>query len=157
MSKEYIEKEVDKIIDSGDYKVPLNFAMAGTWILGNLKGVNLKVLDVKKTSSLADFFVIASATNTTQAKAMADEIIVQLKRRGGTTISKEGFNDTDWILIDFGDVIFHIFQEMSRDVYDLENLWRDAKPVRIPDEFYFSTNEAEKAGTESQKNGLDFF
>ena len=90
MSKGYIEKEVDSIIDGQKLEFPQNIAMASAWILGNLKGINLKILDVKKTSSLSDYYVLASAINTTQARAMADTISVQLKRHDVKILSREG-------------------------------------------------------------------
>lgn len=156
MSQDYIDCEVDKIFSNNDFKDSLRPAMAGAWIIGNFKGLNLKVLDVRKTSSLADYFIIASATNLNQAKSMANEIVVQIKNHGVNPLSKEGFNDTDWVLIDFGDVIFHIFQEISRDVYDLDGLWSDASPVKIPDEYYFSEGD-NKPEISKDKSNLDFF
>ena len=75
--------------------------MARAWILGNLKGINLKLLNVgSRASTLADFFVLGSATNTTQAKSMADEIVNQLRRHGIKGIQTEGDHTSDWILIE---------------------------------------------------------
>src|SRR5690606_703851 len=108
MSSEYINNEVDKILKDKKYPYPLNIAMASAWLLGNLKGVNLKILDVGKQSSLADFFILGSATNTTQAQAMAAEVILQMKRAGHEIVSREGMNSgADWILLDIGDIIVH--------------------------------------------------
>ncbi len=141
MSSEYINREVEKIISNKDYKFPQNLAMTSAWILANFKGINLKVLDVHEQSTLADYFVIGSATNITQAKAMADEILRQFKKHGYKSISKEGLNDTDWILLDLGDVIVHIFLETSRFVYNLDELWAEAKSIEIPQSYYFSSPE----------------
>lgn len=141
MSGEYISKEVEKIINDKSFEFPLNLAMAAAWICGNLKGINLKVLKTTKTSSLSDYFVIASVTNTTQASAMAEDIMAQLKKHGSTIRSREGLAGSDWILIDFGDIIVHIFLETSRDVYSLESLWKEAVPVHIPQEYYFSSDD----------------
>lgn len=157
MSNEYISKEVEKIITDKSLEFPLNVAMASAWCLGNLKGVNLKILDIKKTSSLSDYFVLASATNFTQAKSMADVVTVQMKSRGFEPISREGMNDADWILIDFGDVIVHIFHEASRDVYDFENLQKDAKNIEIPNSYYYSSEEAEKTSGETEETERTFF
>jgi ribosome-associated protein len=146
MSKEYIEKHVNEIMEDKEIGFPKNMAMASAWVLGNLKGVNLKVMDTSKTSSLSDYFVLCSATNITQAQSMAEEVLVQLKRHGYQALSKEGWAvDSDWILLDMGDIIVHIFLENSRTVYDLDNLWLEAKPVEIPQEYYFSSEEAEAA------------
>lgn len=155
MSQEFISKEVSKIIESGEYEYPLNLAMAGAWICGNFKGHNLKVLKVAGMSSLADYFVLASATNVTQGKAMAETILVELKKHGAKSISKEGLPQTDWMLLDLGDIIVHIFQDISRDVYDLDGLWRDAPSIEIPQEYYYSSDEAETAN--STKEDKDFF
>jgi ribosome-associated protein len=137
----YIESEVDKIIGDKNLEFPLNLAMTCAWIMGNFKGINLKVLDVKKRSSLSDYFIIGSATNSTQAQAMADAILVQIKRHGHTVLSSEGRRDSDWILIDFGDVMAHIFIESARSAYALEQVWGDGNDVEIPQEYYFAGDD----------------
>lgn len=144
-SSEYIVKNVDEIINSKDYEFPLNMAMASTWVLGNFKALNLKVIDMKETTSLADYFVLASASNMTQAQAMASEVSKQMNRLGYEVLSREGYNNnSDWILLDIGDVIIHVFQETSRDVYDLDNLW-DSPSIQIPNEYYYSSDEGEES------------
>ena len=142
MSAEYIEKNVNEIEKDSKYEFPLNMAMASAWILGNFKGINLKVIDTRTVSSLADYYVLASASNSTQARSMADQVMQQMKRKDLNVVSKEGLNETaDWILIDLGDFIVHIFQETSRDVYDIDGLW-DAPQVDIPNEFYYGEDES---------------
>ena len=155
MSRDYITNEISKIIDSKEFEAPLDLAMSSAWILGNYKGINLKILDMTKTSSLSDYFVLASASNTTQAKAMADEISYQLKKRGQEFISKEGLNNSDWILLDSGDIITHIFLDSSRDVYGLEQLWAEAQSIKIPMNYYFS--EENQSEDDSDKENRDFF
>jgi len=142
MSKEFVQKEVEKIIAQYDH--PKNWAMASAWILGNLKGANLKVIDVAKTSGLADFFIIASAGNPIQAQSMAEEVAYQAKRLKQGVLSIEGKGGSDWILLDLGDVIVHIFSESVRDIYDLDQLYADSPIVEIPQEYYFSSPEEEK-------------
>jgi len=154
MSKDYIETEVDKIIQDKTLDFPKNMAMACAWILGNFKGISLKVLDLRNATSLADYFVIASATNLTQARSMADAICKQMQKHEHETLSKEGIAGSDWILLDFGDIIVHIFQEISRDIYNLEDLWREATPIEIPQHYYFS--EEAQSGEEKKEN-LDYF
>ncbi len=151
MSNEFITKNVDEIAAKETYEYPLNLAMAATWILGNFKGINLKVIDTKNVSSLADFYVVASATNTSQASSMADQVCAQMKRKGINVVSKEGDNkdNSDWILIDLGDFIVHIFQESSRDVYDIDGLW-SAPQVEIPNEYYYS-NDSELNDSDDEK------
>ncbi len=142
MSRKFIEKEVDKIIKDKSFKEPQNIAMACAWILGNFKAINLKVLNVNKQSSLTDYFVLGSSTNPVQANAMADEIVRQLKRLKYNPVSQEGADKTDWILIDLGNVIVHIFSESSRDFYKLDELWLNATPIDIPQSYYFSSDSS---------------
>ncbi len=154
MSRDYVTKEVAAIITDKHYEAPLNLAMASAWIMGNFKGLNLKVLDLRKVSGISDFFVIGSASNTTQASAMAEEISHQMRVNGIEALSKEGLKtNTDWILLDYGDVIVHVFHEPSRTVYDLEHLYKNALSVEIPESFYFSTPVNErKGGDDSGRN-----
>jgi len=152
MSSDFVSKNVTKIFKDKKFQYPLNMAYASTWILANTKGINLKVLDVAKRSSLADYFVLASASNPTQAEAMSDTICFQMKQQGYLPKSVEGRNGADWILIDLGDVIVHIFQESVRPNYDLESLYSFAKPIPIPEEYYFP--ESQTPG-DSKKQGND--
>jgi ribosome-associated protein len=156
MSSEFVASEVDKIIKDKSFEFPKNMAMAATWILGNLKGINLKIMDVSHTSSLSDFYIVASATNSTQANSMANEVLRQLKQHDLNFLSKEGMNGSDWILLDGGDIIIHIFLEAARDVYGLEEIWTEAKPVEIPQSYYFSSEDAE-AALKADDKGRDFF
>ncbi|HLE12613.1 MAG: ribosome silencing factor [Bdellovibrionales bacterium RIFOXYD12_FULL_39_22] len=138
MSKEYVDQEIEKIIKDKGLKYPLNLAMAATWVAGNHKGTNLKILELKKVCSLTDFFVIASASNLIQAQAIAEEIYFQAKKYDYTCKSREGLQNSDWILLDFGDIIVHIFLEASRDFYDLDRLWGAAASLPIPQHYYSS-------------------
>lgn len=142
MSQEFIKAEVKKILADENYESPMNAAMASAWIMGNFKGINLKVLDLRKTSTIADFFVIGSATNPTQMSAMAEEISAQMRENGIEALSKEGLKQsTDWILLDYGDFMAHVFSESARSVYDLDHLYKDAISIDIPESYYFSTPE----------------
>jgi len=158
MSAEYIKQEVKKIINDDSFEFPLNLAMSAAWIMGNFKGINLKILDTQNTSSLSDYFVIASATNQTQAKAMADVITKELGELNHHALSKEGISATsDWILLDFGDIICHVFLETSRDVYNLEALWKDAPAIEIPQDYYFSSEGGQDSGPVSDSSERTFF
>jgi ribosome-associated protein len=136
---EYIQTEVTKVITNKDFEFPLNHAMASTWILANFKGDNLKIFDMRKTSALCDYSIIATAQNATQARAMSDEISGNLQQQGAHIVSYEGYESADWILIDTGDIIVHIFNGPSRDVYDLDMIFAKNPQVKIPEEFYFGT------------------
>ncbi len=152
MSISFVDKEISKIIKNKKFSYPLNLAMAATWMLGNQKGESLKVLEVKDISSLADYFVIASATNATQAKSMADNISVQLKKHGFAARSIEGLHESDWVLLDFGDIIVHVFLDHARQVYDLDDVWKAAKRIDIPSDYYNSTPPEERKSDESESS-----
>ena len=97
------------------------------------KAVNMSALDLREIASFTEFFIIASGTNQRQVQAIADEITEQLKRQlDSRPIRVEGYNTAEWVLLDFGDFIVHIFEQKAREFYDLERLWRDAKKVEIP-------------------------
>lgn len=144
---EYIQSEVNKVITNSAFEFPLNHAMASAWILANFKGDNLKIFDMRKSTSLCDFSIVATAQNATQARAMQDEISANLKNQGASIISYEGYESADWILLDTGDVMIHVFNGPSRDVYDLDMIYARNPQVKIPEEFYFS--QAAEAKTTS--------
>ena len=79
MSNPYVKKEVTKILEDKKYEAPLNLAMAAAWIIANFKGINIKVLDSSKTSSLCDYNILATAENVIAARAMVDEFLSTLK------------------------------------------------------------------------------
>ena len=91
---------------------------------------NVRVLDLREITSFADYFVILTGTNTRQIQAIADEVHQRLKKLGETPTSMEGYDNAEWVLMDYGDYLVHIFSDKARLYYDLERLWRDAKPVK---------------------------
>ena len=98
------------------------------------KAVNTTVLDLRELTSFTEFFVVTSGTNQRQVQAIADEVSDRLKKEVKFKPSRiEGYNSAEWVLLDYGDFIVHIFNEKSRDFYDLERLWRDAKKVELPE------------------------
>lgn len=96
------------------------------------KAQDIKVLDLREVTSFADFFVICTGTNQRQNQAISDEIYQQLKKQGELPVSLEGYDNAEWILVDYGDYLIHIFLEQARTYYDLERLWRHAKDVPVP-------------------------
>jgi ribosome-associated protein len=92
---------------------------------------DIKVLDLRDVTSFADFFVIASGANARQIQAITDEVETQLKELGEYPLSVEGYQNAEWVLLDYGDYLIHIFTEKARQYYDLERLWRDAKTVAL--------------------------
>lgn len=144
-ANEYVQSEVNKVIKDGSFEFPLNHAMASAWICANYKGDNLKVFDMRKTSALSDYSVLATAQNATQARAMADEISANLQNHGAKILSYEGYENADWILLDTGDVIVHIFNGHARDVYDLDLVYAKNQQVKIPEDYYFGKPTAVSA------------
>lgn len=98
------------------------------------KALDVKVLDLSGITSFTDHFVICSGSNARQIQAIADEISQRLKKRGELPISLEGYEQAEWILMDYADFIVHVFSIRAREYYDLERLWRQAKEVEIPAE-----------------------
>ncbi|HEX8565619.1 MAG TPA: ribosome silencing factor [Pyrinomonadaceae bacterium] len=97
------------------------------------KAVNSLVLDLREVTEFTDFFIITNGTNVRQVQAIADGISEDLKLIDARPIRIEGYNTAEWILMDYGDFVVHIFEEKSREFFDLERLWRDAKRVQIPE------------------------
>ena len=93
------------------------------------KGEDVKVLDISEISTLADFFIIAGGSNRNQVQAIADNVQEQLGREGFNTKNIEGYDSANWVLLDFGDIIVHIFDNDNRLYYDLERIWRDGKLI----------------------------
>ena len=93
------------------------------------------VLDLREIASFTDYFMIASGTNARQVQAIADEVVEQLKKQGTRAARVEGYNTAEWVLVDYGDFIVHVFEDKARRFYDLERLWRDAARVELPAEF----------------------
>lgn len=99
------------------------------------KAENLRILEVRGLSSLTDYLVIASGRSDRQVQAIAEAVRVGLKlEHGSATLGVEGMKEGRWVLLDYGDVMVHVFQEPVRLFYDLDGLWRDAKEVPVPDE-----------------------
>jgi len=99
------------------------------------KAFDITAIDLREVASFTEFFIIASGSNSRQVQAVSDEITEQLKERlNSRVIRVEGYQSGEWVLLDYGDFIVHIFEQKARQFYDLERLWRDAKRVEIPKE-----------------------
>lgn len=97
------------------------------------KARDIKVLSLEGLTTIADYFVICSGGSSTQVKAISDEVEEKLKEIEITPYGKEGFSMADWILIDYSDVVLHVFTPESREFFNIEKLWADAKEVDISD------------------------
>lgn len=95
--------------------------------LEDKKAIDLKTLEVKEDTTIADYFVVASGTSSAHLKALADNVEIELKKQGIYPNKIEGYNTSVWILMDYGDVIVHLFTEAERQNYKLEELWEKAK------------------------------
>ena len=96
------------------------------------KATDIKVLDLREVTSFCDYFVICTGSSSKQNQTISDEIYIQLKHGGELAVSVEGYDGGEWVLVDYGDFIVHIFKQETRAYYDLERLWRHAKNVEIP-------------------------
>jgi len=95
------------------------------------KAENPVVIDLRELTTLADYFVILSATSDTHARTIADEIRRKLKEARVLPLSMEGYESANWILLDYGDVIIHVFRPEFRELYNLESLWMDAPRIEV--------------------------
>ncbi len=98
-------------------------------VLEDKKAEDIRVIDISDLSVLADFFIIATGNNRTQVQAMADEVEQKLGRAGAVPKQIEGYQAANWVLLDFGDVIIHIFDAQNRLFYDLERIWKDGRQI----------------------------
>lgn len=104
-------------------------------IIFTKKGFDVKIIDLKKLATFADYFVICSADADTQVKAIADEVDKKLSDEGIKCWHKEGFMALQWVLLDYVDVVVHIFKKEAREFYNLEKLWGDATIIEVEDPF----------------------
>ncbi|MDE6024887.1 MAG: ribosome silencing factor [Lachnospiraceae bacterium] len=101
--------------------------------LQDKKGNDIKVIDIKEISSMGDYFIIADGSNRNQVQAMCDTVEEVLSAAGAKLKNREGYANGGWILLDYYDIIVHIFSEEERNFYDLEHIWRDGILVQLGD------------------------
>ena len=99
--------------------------------LQDKKAEDIRVIDISNVSVIADYFVIASGSNTNQIQAMVDNVEEEMFKAGYDDPKVEGYNTASWILLDYIDVIVHVFSEDDRAFYNIERIWRDGKEVDI--------------------------
>jgi len=97
------------------------------------KAEDIKVIDISKVTVIADYFIIAGGSNRNQIQALCDSVEKKLGQEGCHLKQIEGYENANWILMDFGDIIVHIFDKENRLLYDLERIWRDGKRVSKED------------------------
>jgi ribosome-associated protein len=113
----------------------LKLALTAARVAEENRGRDIVVLDMRELTSVFDFFVIATGTSVRQLHAISDEIELAVKNSlGDRKLGLEGYTEGGWVLIDFGDVVVHLFDDKSRDYYGLEDLWSDARRVPLSPE-----------------------
>ena len=106
------------------------------------KAIEPVVLDLREIASFTDYFVIVSGTNERQVQAISDEVYETLKKAGHAAARVEGYKTAEWILLDYGDFVVHVFEQKARKFYDLERLWRESKRIELPAEFGTDSNSS---------------
>ncbi|MCM1272516.1 MAG: ribosome silencing factor [Clostridium sp.] len=101
--------------------------------LQDKKGNDIKIIDIREISSMGDYFIIADGLNRNQVQAMCDAVEEVLSAAGAKLKNREGYANGGWILLDYYDIIVHIFSEEERNFYDLEHIWRDGIQVQLGD------------------------
>ena len=102
-------------------------------LLDDKKAKDVRILDISSVSVLADYFLIASGANKNQVQAMVDNVEEELHKAGFTPKQIEGYQTANWVLLDYGDIIIHVFDEENRLFYDLERIWRDGTLIQAED------------------------
>jgi len=103
-------------------------------LIRNKKGFDIKVLGLKNLTAIADYFIICSGNATMQVKAIADEVDKKLREQGIKCYHREGYDTLNWVLLDYLDVVVHVFRGESRGYYNLEKIWGDAVITEIENE-----------------------
>jgi len=96
------------------------------------KGLDIVVLDLREIASFTDYFLIVSGTNERQVQAISDGVVDTLKKAGSPAARVEGYKTAEWILLDYGDFVVHVFDDKARKFYDLERLWRESRRIELP-------------------------
>ena len=109
---------------------PRQLALLAAEVCDEKKAKEIVVLDVRKITTISDYFIVCSTSNERQARAIADDLRVRMKEIGKREMGVEGLEDARWVLQDFGDIVLHIFHESQREFYDIEGLWADAPQVK---------------------------
>lgn len=114
-----------------DNKIAREMTRLAIDALEDKKAEDIHVIDISEVSVIADYFIIAGGSNKSQIQAMCDNVQEKLGRAGYPERQTEGYQTANWILMDFGDVIVHIFDKENRLLYDLERIWRDGRQIDV--------------------------
>lgn len=108
---------------------PAQLAKVAVDAAADKKAFDILLLDIRDVTTIADYFVVCSASNARQIQAIAESVDEALRSQGGRLLNREGVGDAGWVLLDFGDIVVHIFNAQEREYYSLEHLWNAAKRV----------------------------
>ena len=114
-------------------KEALEMAKLAIEALEDKKAEDIIIIDISEVSVLADYFIIAGGSNASQIQALCNNVDEKLGRAGHPSKQIEGYDTANWVLLDFGDIIVHIFDKENRLLYDLERIWRDGKSIAKED------------------------
>lgn len=117
---------------------PLDRALRCAALALDKKAEDVKILDIRRISSIADYLVLANGHSDKQTQAIAESVRLDLKKFG-KVLDIEGLREGNWVILDYGDVILHVFKEEVRRYYDLDELWSDAAVVEIPSDYRLGT------------------
>jgi ribosome-associated protein len=112
----------------------IDWVQAAATAAADKKAADLVILDLREIASFTEYFLIGSGTNQRQVQAIADAVDERLRKDKKRPLHIEGYNAAEWILLDYGDFIVHVFSAPSRRFYDLERLWRDAKRITVKEQ-----------------------
>lgn len=99
--------------------------------LDEKQGEDIRVIDISNVSIIADYFIIANGSNESQVKALVENVMEKLEKSGYEIKQREGYGLGNWVLLDFGDIIIHVFDKENRLFYNLERIWSDGKAIDI--------------------------
>ena len=126
---------VKKVKDKKKAKTPMtagNMVLKAVKLALDKKALEPVIYDVRKLTTVTDFFLICHGASDRNVKAIADNIVEEFKKLGYYAVSAEGYALCQWIVIDYSDIVIHIFQKDTRDYYNLEGIWGDAKTIDVP-------------------------
>ncbi len=126
-----MQNHAEEIMEQLNLKEPRDLAIRMAQILNEKKAESVTVLKVDDVTMLTSYFVIASGTSTTHVGALADELEFELAKEAQKPYASEGYDSKNWILLDYGSVITHVFVPNTREYYDLERLWEEGEEVDL--------------------------
>ena len=110
---------------------PKEMALTAARALDEKKGVSISAVEITDLTSLADYFVFATGSSNTQINALCGAVEKAMDEKGVPVLRREGYRDGTWVLLDYGDIVVHVFSKEAREFYSLERLWHDGKPLDL--------------------------